>query len=86
MWPITAYACNCEIQTNLRYGHPLFPGCPDKRGVTVLRTRDLRSVLNNVSNLTGGVLNLHGYANLEGVAARESGCPLYMWISHIMVE
>ena len=24
-----------EIRTNLSYGHPLIPRCPDKRGLTV---------------------------------------------------
>ena len=37
MWPIRAYVfiLYSEIRTNLSYGHPLIPRCPDKRGLTV---------------------------------------------------
>ena len=37
VWPITAYVfiLYSEIRTNLSYGHPLIPRCPDKRGLTV---------------------------------------------------
>ena len=38
MWPTIAYIfmLYSEMRTNLSYGHPLIPRCPDKRGLTVL--------------------------------------------------
>ena len=39
MWPTIAYKLilySAEIWTNLSYGHPLIPRCPDKRGLTVI--------------------------------------------------
>ena len=37
VWPITAYVfiSYYEIRTNLSYGHPLIPRCPEKKGLTV---------------------------------------------------
>ena len=32
---IEYYYVDSEIRTNLSYGHPLIPRCPDKRGLTV---------------------------------------------------
>ena len=96
VWPITAYVflSYSEIRTNLRYmyGHRLFPGCPDKRGLTVLlRTRDQHSFLNTVSNLTGGVqLSLATlYMDMQIWRELELGSLddlFIMWISRIMVE
>ena len=41
VWPIIAYVfiLYSEIRTNLSYGHPLIPRCPDKRDFTVNRSR-----------------------------------------------
>ena len=37
VWPTIAYIfmLYSEMRTNLSYGHPLIPRCPDKRGLTV---------------------------------------------------